>query len=115
MNKSGQALVEFIIILPIFLMLMLGIGDMGKIISANINLESKISEVVEMYKTGKTQEEIDKKLELNSEKIEFLVEKDGEYINFKLVKKIDIMTPGLNLVLGNPYSLETKRSIQNDT
>lgn len=115
MNKSGQALVEFIIILPIFLMLMLGIGDMGKIISANINLESKISEVVEMYKMGKTQEEIDKKLELNSEKIEFLVEKDGEYINFKLVKKIDIMTPGLNLVLGNPYSLETKRSIQNDT
>ena len=115
MNKSGQALVEFIIILPIFLMLMLGLGDMGKIISANINLESKISEVVEMYKTGKTQEEIDKKLELNSEKIEFLVEKDGEYINFKLVKKIDIMTPGLNLVLGNPYSLETKRSIQNDT
>lgn len=115
MNKRGQALVEFIIILPVFLMLLLGIVDIGMIISANINLESQVSEVVDLYKLGKSEEEIAKRLELNDNKIELIVVRDDEYINFSLVKKIDIITPGLNLILGNPYSLEIKRSIENAT
>ena len=38
---------------------------------------------------------------------------DGKYYNITLNKKIDILTPGLNLVLGSPYNVEVERVIPN--
>jgi len=39
-NNKGQALVEFIIILPIFLLLIISIIDFGNIISKKYSLEN---------------------------------------------------------------------------
>ena len=46
--KKGQALVEFVIILPIFLFLLLGVIDVGRIMYTKVNLENTISDVVDM-------------------------------------------------------------------
>ena len=46
MNKKGQALIEFIIILPIFIMLMLAVFDYVRIYSEKSNLESVIEDVI---------------------------------------------------------------------
>ncbi len=113
MKKRGQALVEFIIILPIFIMLVLGVIDIGKILYSKMMLESQISEVISLYESGKTQEEIATKLEFD-EDISLDIVRDNEYINFDLTKNIEIITPGLNFVFENPYSLKVTRSIDNN-
>ena len=40
LNKKGQALIEFIIILPIFLILVMGIFDFGNIMYQRYKLEN---------------------------------------------------------------------------
>ena len=46
MNKKGQALIEFIIILPIFIMMMLAVFDCVRIYSEKSKLESIIEDVI---------------------------------------------------------------------
>jgi len=112
MKKKGQALVEFVLILPIFLMLLLSTIDIGKIFYTKIILEDKMSEIID-YNT-KNEEEIISKLKLNDDKIELKIAEDNEYLNYQISKKIDIITPGLNLIFKNPYNLTVKRSILNE-
>lgn len=47
LNRQGQALVEFILILPIFLMLMFVIIDFGMVFNEKNKLENKSMEIVE--------------------------------------------------------------------
>lgn len=109
--KKGQALVEFIIILPIFLMLVLGITDMGKILYTKISLEGKMSEVVTLYDSNKSVEDISMSLKLDKNKVDLEILEETHEINFSLQKDIDIITPGLNLIFKNPYKLKINRSI----
>lgn len=114
MKKKGQALVEFIIIMPIFIMLVLGVMDIGKIMYSKIVLEDKITEAISLYDSGLDLDEIKRKLELDVDKTDLVIKTEDEYIIFNLSKDIDIITPGLNLIFNSPYSLEVKRSINND-
>lgn len=114
MNKKGQALVEFIIILPIFMMLVLGVIDIGKVLYSKIILEDKISDAITLYQDGKDLNEIKSKLNMVSDKMDLSMKEDEQYIVFSLSKDIEIITPGLNFIFNNPYNLEVKRSIIND-
>lgn len=111
MSKKGQALVEFIIILPIFLILVFGVIDIGKIIYNKTMLEGAMSEVVSMYEAGDSASEILDKLDIEAS---LDVQKEDEAISFSLVKEVDITTPGLNLILDNPYEITVSRSISNE-
>ena len=51
---------------------------------------------------------------LAGEKIELEKKEEEEYQNFIMTKKIDIITPGLNLILGSPYEAKVKRVIYNE-
>ena len=57
-NKKGQALVEFVIILPIFIFMLLAIIDVGKIIFIQNRLENKMSNVLDLYRNQKSYDEI---------------------------------------------------------
>ena len=107
--KKGQALVEFIIILPVFIFLLLGVIDIGHIMYTKINLENTISEATNLYENHKPLEEIESKL---NTKIK--LEEQEDIINIYVSKKINIITPGFNLIFGNPYTIEVKRSILNE-
>ena len=39
--------------------------------------------------------------------------KSSKYITVKIYESMDIMTPGLNIVLGDPYLVEVERTIPN--
>lgn len=110
MKKNGQALVEFIIIMPIFIMLVLGMIDLGKIMQTKIVLEDELSEVIALYQDGKTVSEIEAKLG----DVQLEISSKDSYVDYQLRKSIEIMTPGLNLIFQNPYELEVSRSIYND-
>ena len=49
-NKKGQALIEFVIILPIFVFMILAVIDLGKILYFGNILESKMDNVITMNK-----------------------------------------------------------------
>ena len=114
-NKSGQALVEFVIILPIFIFMILAVIDLGKILYLKNNLESRMDDVVTHYDTLKTTEEISNLLKLSQDSIDLNIKIDGEYTEFELKRSTDIVTPGLNLIFGNPYNITTKRVIYNES
>ncbi len=110
MNKKGQALVEFVIILPIFIFMLLAIIDIGKMIYFKNELESEMSEVVELYKNKKTYEEMEKTLNLNDEEIELVMKNENnETVTFTLKKELEIVTPGLQFLFSRPFYVEVSR------
>ena len=91
MNRKGQALVEFILVFPLLLLVLFAIIDFGLIINKKNELENKSVDIVTLLKNGKSIEEI-----------KIIISED-----------VNVMTPGLNLVLGNPYRVEVERNIPN--
>ena len=115
LNKKGQALVEFIIILPIFVMMLLCVVDIGKIIFFQNRLEGKIEDVITLYKNENTYDNILKELKKEDKDLKLEIANDNnEYIEFKLIKEVEIITPGLNIIFGNPYDLDVRRVVYYD-
>lgn len=114
MNKKGQALVEFIIILPVFIFMLFAMIDIGKILYFNNKIESKMDDVITMYENKYQYEVIKKSISKDLQNTTFKMNENEKYIEFILEKKVDIITPGLNLIFDNPYKINVKRVIYND-
>jgi len=110
-NNRGQALVEFIVILPIFLLLIISIIDFGNIISKKYSLENEIDTISDMYKDGKY-EQINTYIKEKDIKLSY--ENDNELININLSKDIKIISPMLNLIFGKTYEINVEKSIYNE-
>lgn len=109
MNRKGQALVEFVLILPIFLLILFAVVDFGMILSNKNELENISVDVISMVKNNDNLDDIrelypDINIEMNN---------DNRYTTIKIYKSIDVMTPGLNLVFGDPYEVVVERTIPN--
>ena len=109
MNRKGQALVEFVLILPIFLLILFAVVDFGMILSKKNELENISVDVVSMIKNN------DNIVDINNHYPDITIEvkEEGEYIRVIIYEEIDIMTPGLNHVLGDPYKIKVERVIPN--
>ncbi len=109
MNRKGQALVEFVIILPIFLLLMMSLIDIGRIVISKNKLEDIMYDVVSYYEDDYTydaiKEKIDKDIDLK------ITNNNSENISIELSKNVEIITPGLNLLLDNPHIVSAKKVI----
>ena len=110
-NNKGQALVEFIIILPVFLLLIISVIDFGNIISKKYSLENDIDVISDMYKEGK-----------NSEINTYIKDKDininysnkEDLFTIKLSKDVKVISPMLNLIFGKSYEINVEKSIYNE-
>jgi predicted Holliday junction resolvase-like endonuclease len=110
-NKKGQALVEFVIILPIFIFMIFACIDIGKVLYMQNKLESRMDDIITSYQKGLTEETIKKDLDLNHQ---VNIEKENVYKRFKLSKKLDMITPGINLILSNPLEVKAERVIYDE-
>ncbi len=110
MNRKGQALVEFVLILPLFLLILFAIVDFGLILNKKNELENISVDVVSMVKNDNSIDEI----KLLYPNITIDMNSDDRYITIKIYDSIDIMTPGLNLVLDDPYEVIVERVILNE-
>ena len=112
-NKRGQALVEFIIILPIFLMLVFAAIDFGKVIYVKNELSNIMLDVKEMYKKNYTYDNMLALVKQNNEdnKLSITNENNG-YIKLEIYREIELITPGLGLVIDNPYKASTELVIK---
>ena len=112
MDKKGQALVEFVVVLPILIMLLFATIDFGLIIYNKSKLENKLNDVVNMYENLEDEQEIVKFINKNTNrKATYRVIKEDEFVTIKLFTSVDIITPGLNIVLDSPYKIEVSRVI----
>ena len=84
MNRKGQALVEFVLILPVFILILFA-------------------------KNGTTIEDINKKYT----DLDITMKEDNQYTNITITENVKVITPGLNLILGNPYKITVERVIPN--
>ncbi len=110
LNNRGQALIEFVLILPIFLMILFIIVDFGVIFNAKSSLENQSSDIISLIQNG---------TDLNTIKttypdLEVTIKEDNTYTTITIKSNVDLITPGLNYILEDPYPLTVERIIPND-
>jgi len=111
-NCKGQALVEFIIILPVLIMLIFSFIDLGRIILENNRLENVTTSVVTKYDETNNYSEVLKYIEdLGYKDIDLSIKTSNGLITIKLDKNIDLITPGLDKMLGDPYCVSIERVV----
>ena len=110
MNRKGQALVEFVLILPLFILMLFAIVDFGFIFNKKSEMENMSVDIINLIGNGKSIDEISK---IYSDVV-IDEEYGNDFIKIKLSKEVNIMTPGLNLILGDPYKVEVERIIPNE-
>lgn len=110
-NNKGQALVEFIIILPIFLLLIISVIDLGNIISKKYSLENNLDTISTLYEEKKYEE-----INIFSKEKDIAINyrNDNGLTSIILTKDIKIISPMLNLVFGKNYEIRTEKSIYNE-
>lgn len=109
LNNKGQALVEFVLILPVFLMILLVIVDFGMIFNAKSNLENASNDVISLFKQNN---------DINNlrnvfKDYDIKIEEVDNYYKLTIKDKVNIITPGLNLILDNPYEISVERVVSN--
>lgn len=112
MNKKGQALIEFIILLPIIIIIFLGIIDFGLILYKSNHLESQMDEIIQMYKNDESFDKINQYVKKDNKNVKVeLINEGNKFINVTLNEEYSTITPGINLIIGNPYLITAKRVI----
>lgn len=109
LDNKGQALIEFILILPVFLLLLFVIVDFGVIFSAKSNLENVSNDIISLYKDG---DDINSIKSLYSD-YDIYLELDNDYDKFIISYSVDLITPGMNRILSDPYVIKVERVISN--
>lgn len=117
MNKKAQALVEFVLILPVLIILLFAIIDFGNIFINKSNLEADMDIATKVLRdstdVNTLQEEIKTAVSANDKTIKVEVSFDEtDYVKIRLIKEIKTITPGLNLILGYPYKATSERVIK---
>lgn len=113
MNKKGQALVEFVIILPVMIFIGFVFIDFILINYNKQKLENIIVDVAEMYKDNESEVEIKKFIAKNETnvKVEFI--DNDKYFDVKLVKDYEFITPGMQSILKD-YKINVERTMYNE-
>jgi len=105
-NNKGQALIEFILILPIILMILLYTIEFGRITLKKQELESNLDLIVTLYNENK-KEEINNFA--NNNNIIVTYQKTNSLTTIEIKKNINSNLPLINNILGN--NITSKRTI----
>lgn len=112
-SNKGQALLEFVLILPVFMLFFLAIIDVGKIIYEKNRLEGIASNIVDLINAGDlSYKDIESKIETDYQLLITLnISNQTAMTKIKVSRSIDVITPGLGIVIENPYTIDASRVI----
>lgn len=105
-NNKGQALVEFVLILPVILLVLIYIIEFGRIVQRKQQLESDLDLVVTLYQEKK-QQELNTYTQNNN--ITVTYNKQNELTTIEVSQDIKSNMPLVNSIIGN--TIKTKRTI----
>lgn len=103
-NNRGQALVEFLLIFPIVILLIMVMIDVGMIVFHRNQLETEIGEVVAMIQKDQPLQEIESSF--LEKDIVFFYHIEENLIKIQLTKDLYFITPGLSKFLPSTVTLE---------
>lgn len=107
MNRKGQALVEFVLILPVFLLILFCIVDFGNVLNSKNKLENDSSDMVRLMVNG---EDIDSFKD--SYNVNVIVNNyNNKYKRIVFSREVKIITPFLDRFLGNPCIVKVERVV----
>ena len=108
-NKRGQALIEFVMIMPVVILVIMGIFDLSNIAYRKYQLEASLDSVIGYYRSN----QIDKMyVYANNEKINIQTNiEEGNMISFNVSKNVRTNTPFLSNIIGRNVKLEAKRVV----
>ena len=113
MKQKGQALVEFILIMPLIILISISLIDIGNIFIHKYELNNTLETVCELYKN-------DALKELNAyvakENIEYTNTENNNLITITIQQNIKINAPVLSNILGKNHKIKAKKTfyIEND-
>lgn len=110
-NNKGQALIEFVLVLPVLLLILISVVDFGNIIMKKYSLENEIDTVSEMYKSGNTGYIY---TYLNNKNITINYKIEEKFTTIKLSRDVKINSPAIVLIFGKNYEITTEKSIYNE-
>ncbi|MFS0689339.1 TadE family protein [Sporosarcina sp. 179-K 8C2 HS] len=118
-SQRGQALVETALILPILLILLFGLTDLGRVFHAYLTLDHAGREAARVAAVGADDGKINEKIELatsslNQDKLKKDIDPkpkanrtSGKDVTITLKYSIDLLTPFISYMTG-PIELENK-------
>ncbi len=107
-NHRGQALIEFLLIMPIMFIIMMGMFDFGNILYHRYKIENELDYVVSLVQEEK-EADLDAYLEENDLVMDISSKEEGKTIHLKT--SISIYTPGLNKILGKTYRIDATKTL----
>lgn len=110
-NERGQALVEFVLILPILLLILISMIDFGSLLYQKYQLEQKLDYISDLY-LGDQQADIE--TEKRESHITVQIEEQKPLVKITVRKNANLSSPILRKILGNPYQIETSRKLLKD-
>lgn len=112
MNKRGQALIEFVLLLPVLIIIFFAIIDFSRIYYEKERLENISSDILDVMETNVNYEDAKKIIDKNYDNLDLKIKYTSDnYIEIKISKKLTLITPGLNYALSNPYEVSVKRYV----
>lgn len=108
-NNKAQALVEFVLLLPVIIMVLFIVIDFASVFYKKNHLEGILDDVVVMVENGFTKEEIVKSIDDPS--INYTIKIGEKTATITLEQKIDFITPFSGSVFKNNFKINTKRVI----
>lgn len=118
-NKKGQAMVEFVLILPVFLLLLLGMVDLSRVISANFVLENAARSAARIGVISNQDSDIIVAIEnatdsLDATSITYTItpsessRNPGDELTIEIHYTVDILTPIVSNVIGGSIPISGK-------
>lgn len=107
MNKKGQALIEFILIMPVLMIILMSLIDVGNIFIKKYELNSNLQTLEIMYQKNDTQNII---LFISNNDLLLDENIDNDLITISLKKQIKINAPILSNILGKTYTVEANKT-----
>ena len=106
-NKHAQALVEFILILPIIIIILCIIIDSSNVYINKNHLENTLDDVIYLIRNNK-EDNINNILDKNTK---YSISVKDNYATVKLEEEINFITPFSNIFFPDNYKISTKRII----
>ena len=112
---KGQALVEFVMIIPIVLILVFCIIDFSRVISTKSTLDNITTDIITFYENGSSKEEIEKIVNKDSSyNIKVNISKTNGYTKINTTTSIKPITPGLNRINLDIFNISVDRMIKDE-
>lgn len=116
-SKKGQAMVEFALVLPIFILLVCGILDFAWIYGNQLMANNACREATRytaIYYSGDLEDSEDIAKDIVTDYAPMLpdpavnLNEDGEKVSLIVRSEINVLTPVLSTILGETYNIESK-------